>query len=245
MLLMSVKLYFFNLLPLTSLLLFAECGKKETMEPQNATEYTTHDSQGLRYLALGDSYTKAECELPANSYPSLLVNKFKEAGIKVQSQTTIAQTGWRTDNLKNAIDNAALQDTFDLVSLLIGVNNQYQGRSAQEYRTEFKDLLATAIRMAKGRKDKVFVLSIPDYGVTPFGSSHEAYISSQIDLFNAINKEETEALGVEYFDITPISRKAKTDSSLNCTDQLHPSAKMYAQWVNLMLPDVLSIIRNP
>lgn len=248
MLLMSVKLYFFNLLPLVLALLFAECRKKENMEPQNATDYTqytTHDPEGFSYLALGDSYTKAECEVPANSYPNQLVTKFKAAGLKVKSQTIIAQTGWRTDNLKDAINNAALQDTFDLVSLLIGVNNQYQGRSAQDYRTEFRGLLETAIRLAKGRNDKVFVISIPDYGVTPFGSGNEASIASQIDLFNAINKEETENKGVRYFDITPISRKAKTDGSLTCTDQLHPSAKMYAQWVDLMLPDLVSIVRKP
>jgi len=231
---------------LLSMTFFSECKKKEEMKPIDSyTIVKPLDTSGVAYLALGDSYTKGECETPANSYPYQLVSKFQEKGVKVSSRNVIAQTGWRTDNLKSAIDAASLKDTFDLVSLLIGVNNQFQGKSPESYRIEFRGLLEMAIYYAKGRKDKVFVLSIPDYGMTPFGSSNQANISQQIDLFNSINKEISDSMGVLYFDITPISRETKTDPSLTCTDQLHPSAKMYSRWVDLMLPKILMMIAKP
>jgi lysophospholipase L1-like esterase len=241
---MSLKLYFFSLPSLVSVLLFSEC-KKETMDLQKTAAEIDVKENKVSYLALGDSYTKAECELPTNAYPVILTNRLKENGVIFKSQKTIAQTGWRTDDLKNAINNASLQDTFDMVSLLIGVNNQYQGRSSEEYKIQFLDLLETSIQLAKGRKDKVFVVSIPDYGVTPFGNSNESYISAQIDIFNAINKKITDSMHVRYFDITPISRQAKTDPSLTCSDGLHPSVKMYNQWVDLMFPDILTLIQKP
>jgi lysophospholipase L1-like esterase len=125
-----------------------------------------------------------------------------------------------------------------LVSLLIGVNNQYQGRPINVYRTEFRQLLEQAIAFAGGDENKVFVLSIPDYGVTPFGSSNTAQISSEIDTYNAINLEITDSLKVQYFDITPISRMAANDPALLANDQLHPSGKMYQLWVSLMLNGV-------
>lgn len=241
---MSLKLYFFSLPYIASVLLFSEC-RKDNIETK-IISVPTEEKQTLKitYLALGDSYTKAECELPENAYPVLLSNRLQKNEVLVKSQKIIAQTGWRTDDLKNAIKNAALKDTFDLVSLLIGVNNQYQGKSPAEYRTEFRDLLETSIQLAKGRNDKVFVISIPDYGVTPFGSSNEAYIAAQIDLFNSINKEITDSMNVRYFNITPISRQAKTDPDLICIDGLHPSAKMYAQWVDLIFYDVLTMVQK-
>lgn len=250
---MSVKSYLF----MCSMLLisvFSECKKKEEMEPKKNVTVLEPDSTSISmpvfsaeitYLALGDSYTKAECEITTNGYPAQLVDSLKGNDVKVKSHFVIAQTGWRTDNLKNAINAAALQDTFDIVSLLIGVNNQFQGKSAESYRLEFRELLEMAIYYAKGRKEKVFVLSIPDYGATPFGASNEVYIGQQIDIFNEINKEETEALGVLYFDITPISREAKTDGSLTCTDNLHPSGKMYTRWVELIFPEVLKMVKTP
>jgi lysophospholipase L1-like esterase len=243
-----MKLYLLTTFSILSVILFSECRTKEKIGPMDADAHTVHtviDTSGISYLALGDSYTKAECEVSTNSYPYRLTQKFLDNGLKVKSRTTIAQTGWRTDNLKAAINAASLQDTFDIVSLLIGVNNQFQGKSPEAYRFEFRDLLETAIFYAQGRKDKVFVLSIPDYGVTPFGISNETYIGQQIDLFNSINKEVTDSLGVKYFDITPISRQAKNDATLICTDGLHPSGKMYGQWVDLMLPEVLLLAAKP
>jgi len=244
---MSSKLY---LLTLTSLLLisgFSECKKKDDIVPKSTTKiaYDTTAPKVITYLALGDSYTKAECETTMNGYPAQLVDTFQNTNIEVKSYKIIAQTGWRTDNLKNAINAAAIQDTFDLVSLLIGVNNQYQGRSPDAYRIEFRELLEMAIFYAKGNKDNVFVLSIPDYGATPFGCPNSVSIGQQIDLFNQINKEVTDSMEVAYFDITPISREAKTDPSLTCTDGLHPSGKMYKRWVDLIFPSVLQLAKQP
>ena len=240
-----MELKILKLFSILSVILFSDCEPKEKMENTSSALSTSHDTSGIRYLALGDSYTKAECEIPANSYPEKLVNKIREKGIKVSNHTVIAQTGWRTDNLKDAIDAASLENNFDIVSLLIGVNNQFQGKSPENYRKEFRELLELSIYYAKGRKDKVFVLSIPDYGATPYGSRNPRYIGQQIELFNKINKEVTDSVGVKYFDITPISKEAKTDAELTCTDGLHPSAKMYDRWVELMLSDVVEMIRKP
>ncbi|HSZ26154.1 MAG TPA: SGNH/GDSL hydrolase family protein [Cytophagaceae bacterium] len=243
---MSVKLYLFTIVPLCSMVVFSEYGQTISMKSDASEIFINSiDKEGISYLALGDSYTIAECEVSANSYPNQLVNKIRKSGISVKSITTIARTGWRTDDLKNAILKAALKDTFDMVSLLIGVNNQYQGKSLEEYKIQFQDLLETAIVLAKGRKDKVFVVSIPDYGVTPFGKANEHAISGKIDLFNNVNREITLKVGVRYFDITPISREAKEDKSLICTDLLHPSSKMYARWVEHIFPEVLLLLSKP
>ncbi len=206
--------------------------------------FPEHENIGFRYLALGDSYTVGEGELSANSFPSLLVQKLEEKGIKVGFQKIVAQTGWCTNDLMDAIKTAALKEEFDLVSLLIGVNNQYQKKDIAEYRIEFKALLQLAICLAKGRSENVSVLSIPDYGVTPFGSANEIFIGQQIDAYNVINKEIATSLGVVYCDITAISREAKGDSTLLCEDNLHPSAKMYARWVALLFPPVHKMLQN-
>lgn len=222
----------------TSLLLifvlFLACRKKE-IKMENA-------NKSITYLALGDSYTKGECESTANSFPYLLAERLKAKKISLPDPKVIAQTGWRTDQLLQAIDAADLQDTFGLVTLLIGVNNQFQGRSLEVYKTEFKSLLLQAIQLAKHRKERVVVLSIPDYGVTPFGSGNTAQIAMEIDSFNVANKHLTDSLGVRYLDVTTISREAATDPSLLCTDNLHPSAKMYARWVDLLEPIVLGML---
>jgi len=215
---------------------------KEPISDTTKIANPTPSTLKINYLALGDSYTKAEGISSDKSYPALLSFKLIDNQVVVNPQRTIAQTGWRTDNLSDAITNAALLDTFDLVSLQVGVNNQYQGKSASEYRVEFRALLEKAIYFARGREDKVFVLSIPDYGATPFGASNEIQIGQQIDQFNAINKEITDSLNVLYIDITPISRRAKTDASLLAPDNLHPSGKMYALWVDLFYDQVLALI---
>lgn len=192
----------------------------------------------ITYLALGDSYTIGESVEINQRFPVQLINSLRGRGYPCEEAEIIARTGWRTDNLMTAINGQNITDTFNLVSLLIGVNNQYQGRPINVYRTEFRQLLEQAIAFAGGDENKVFVLSIPDYGVTPFGSSNTAQISSEIDTYNAINLEITDSLKVQYFDITPISRMAANDPALLANDQLHPSGKMYQLWVSLMLNDV-------
>ncbi|RKR85617.1 lysophospholipase L1-like esterase [Mucilaginibacter gracilis] len=184
------------------------------------------------YLALGDSYTIGQSVDIKDPFPYQLQNIMAIKGFNVTTPNIIAVTGWTTGDLKNAIQQAGLNQQFDFVTLLIGVNNQYQGKSQTDYRTDFVQLLTTAIGFAGGNKQKVFVLSIPDYSVTPFAASaNKAKIATEIDQFNAINSDESTKAGVNYLDITPISRQAAADASLIASDGLHPSAKMYALWV--------------
>lgn len=189
----------------------------------------------LTYLALGDSYTIGEAVFPIESFPYQFAAQLKALGINVAEPKVIAKTGWTTDELQTAIEAESLTQTFDFVTLLIGVNNQYRGYSKDTYREEFKSLLQTAISFAGGDIKKVFVLSIPDWGVTPFGLAsgrNIEEIANEIDAFNAINKEETLVMGVSYTDITSGSRNAAADLSLVAEDGLHYSGKMHLQWAS-------------
>lgn len=192
------------------------------------------------YLALGDSYTIGESVAAEGSFPYQLAAELSRAKHPVNRPDIIATTGWTTDELINAINNSDLKNKkFDIVTLLIGVNNQYRGYSPDTYRTEFIRLLNTAIAYANGNKDHVFVLSIPDWGVTPYADGRDhSQIALEIAQFNSINKYETQKAGVAYIDITPISKQAANDASLNAADGLHPSAKMYGLWVKELLPVV-------
>ena len=183
------------------------------------------------YLALGDSYTIGESVAATERWPVQLVSALRANGRVFSDPLVIAKTGWRTDDLKAAIDKAQLKHDFDLVSLSIGVNNQYQGKSADQYAVEFEDLLLTAIALAKGVKGSVLVVSIPDYGYTPFGQRKQAEITQALDQFNAINARITKKHGVMYFNITDISRLGLAQADLVAADGLHPSGKMYALWV--------------
>lgn len=196
------------------------------------------NAQEKKYLALGDSYTIGESVSEAERWPNQLRDSLNKKGYAIGKPTIIATTGWRTDNLKNAMNIAQLKPEYDLVSLLIGVNNQYQGKSSDQYAIEFEDLLKTAIHLAKGRKENVFVVSIPDYGFTPFGKPKKEAITKAIDLFNEINARITYKYKVQYFNITEISRDGLADPSLVAGDGLHPSGKMYAQWVELIVRDL-------
>jgi len=184
-----------------------------------------------RYLALGDSYTIGESVVESERYPVQLAGE-----LKMPQPEIIAKTGWTTDELNAAIDKADPHGPYDLVTLLIGVNNQYRGRSADQYRSEFAALLQRAIGFAGGKTRNVVVVSIPDWGVTPFAKDRDqAKIAREIDQFNAINREETLRAGARYVDITPFSRKAASDPSLVAGDGLHPSGKMYSEWTRLIV----------
>jgi lysophospholipase L1-like esterase len=185
----------------------------------------------LSFLALGDSYTIGESVAEEERWPNQLADALSKKGKKVSKPTIIATTGWRTDNLKEAILKANLKNEYDLVSLLIGVNNQYQGKPAEQYAIEFEELLKMAISLAKGKRKNVFVVSIPDYGFTPFGLPKKEKISKQIDVFNNINKSISEKYKVAYYNITDISRQGIANPSLVAADGLHPSGKMYSLWV--------------
>ncbi|MFA1263352.1 SGNH/GDSL hydrolase family protein [Xanthomonas campestris pv. olitorii] len=193
----------------------------------------------LRYLALGDSYTIGEGVAPAQRWPSQLVVGLRAYGWNVAPPQIIATTGWTTDELQAGIDAAAPQDPFDLVSLLIGVNNQYRGRPLDEYRQQFDALLLRAIACANGHPARVFVLSIPDWGLTPFAraqSGDAALIGAQIDAFNAIAADRCSAHAVRFVDITATSRDGGDAVDMLVDDGLHPSGAMYARWTALALP---------
>ncbi len=190
---------------------------------------------GLSYLALGDSYTIGE-SVPTNSnFPYQLVDSISKKGNQYASPVIIARTGWRTDQLMDAIESAQLKKGYNLVTLLIGVNNEFQGRSLEEYEHDFILLCKKAIELAGNKKKRVVVLSIPDYGYTPYGKPNQNRISSRIDLFNASNKRISDSLQLNYVDITPISRRGLDDPDLVAGDGLHPSAEMYGLWVETIL----------
>src|SRR5579859_5875354 len=168
------------------------------------------DMQGTRavkYLALCDSYTIGESVAEQERWPNQLDEVLSRRTGRDINTTILATTGWRTDNLNNAINMARIEEVYDLVSLLIGVNNQYQGKSVEEYASEFEGLLKTSVRLAKGKPENVFVVSIPDYGFTPFGQKNQANISAAIDQFNAINKRISDQYKVKYVNVTDISRE--------------------------------------
>jgi lysophospholipase L1-like esterase len=184
--------------------------------------------QKPRYLALGDSYTIGESVPATDRFPVQVAHQ-----LGLGDPEIIAKTGWTTDELNAAIDAANPQGPYELVTLLIGVNNQYRGRDAEQYRGEFAALLQRAIGFAGGDATKVMVVSIPDWGVTPFAEGRDrAKIGAEIDRYNAINREETSRAGARYVDITPISRG--NDPTLVAGDGLHPSGKQYTEWVKLM-----------
>ena len=190
-----------------------------------------------RFLALGDSYTIGESVAIADRWPNQLALQLRKSGIDIANPEIIAKTGWTTDDLSSAIDAAKPHGRYALVTLLIGVNNQYRGRDAEQYRKEFAALLQRAIGFAGGDPKRVVVVSIPDWGVTPFAANRDrAKIAAEIDRFNAINAEETKRAGARYADVTPGSRQAASDKSLVAPDGLHPSAAMYAQWVSVIAP---------
>jgi lysophospholipase L1-like esterase len=197
-----------------------------------------------KYLALGDSYTIGESVDVLLKFPVQLIVRLNYEKIELDPKI-IAKTGWTTDELLEAIEEEAPSDDFDLVTLLIGVNNQYRGRDVDNYRQEFQVLLNKAVEFAKAEKDRVIVLSIPDYGVTPFGQKKgQRAIAEEIDQYNAINREISEQAGVNYIDITEISREALTKRYLIAQDELHPSGEMYGLWVDKMMSLVLEILKS-
>ena len=197
--------------------------------------------ENMRFLALGDSYTIGEGVAEDERWPVQLARLLRDDGFDVDEPEIIAQTGWTTDELDAGIDAgidaAAPTGPFELVSLLIGVNNQYRGRPVEEYRGEFGALLGRAAALAGGSAARVLVLSVPDWGVTPFAEGRDrGAIATEIDAFNAVNRAECEAGGARYVDVTPISRLAAGEASLLAEDRLHPSGEMYRRWAEAALP---------
>jgi len=213
------------------LLIGLSCETTKEIKPSIESDY--------RYLALGDSYTIGESVSEDGRWPAQLRDSLIARGNSFGDYKIIATTGWRTDDLSNAMDDENLASDYNLVSLLIGVNNQFQGKSVEDYKPEFEALLNRAINLAGGIKDNVFVVSIPDYAFTPFGQrSNSEKITTELILYNDACKEITIANGVKHIDITPISQRGIDEPSLVAGDGLHPSAGQYTLWVREILRDI-------
>ena len=197
----------------------------------------------MRYLALGDSYTIGEGAAEGDRWPVRLAGLLRERDVAVGDPQIIARTGWTTDELDAAITEADPRGPYALVTLLIGVNNQYRGRSAEEYREQFAALLERAVGFAGGNAGRVVVLSIPDWGPTPFAEGRDrAKIATEIDAFNDVNREVSQARGAHWVDVTPVSRASGGDRSMLVSDGLHYSGEMYEIWARLALPSALAAL---
>jgi lysophospholipase L1-like esterase len=203
-----------------------------------AMKYPAEKQRSYTYLALGDSYTIGEKVPAAENFPHQVLHILRTEGIPIKEPRIVAKTGWTTDELEEAISRENIRDTYDFVTLLIGVNNQYRGRQASEYTAGFESLLQKAIAFAGNNANRVIVLSIPDWGITPFAEGrNRKQIALEIDGYNRINRELSNRYHVHYLDITPETRKAERDPGLLTEDGLHPSGKEYAKWAT-RLPEV-------
>jgi len=198
----------------------------------------------IRYLALGDSYTIGESVPESKRWPNQLAGLLQANDLSTEV-TIIARTGWTVNELWDGIQVTPPNGTYDLVTLLIGVNDQYRGYPAGGYREDFRFMLGKAIEYAGGDPKRVVVLSIPDWGYTPFAATRDIEpISLMIDEFNAINLEEAKSAGTHYVDVTLISRMGLDDFDLIAQDRLHPSGKMYAMWAEKAFPVVVDILKS-
>ena len=197
------------------------------------------------FLSLGDSYTIGESVSATDRWSVQLAGMLRKDGLDVADPDIIARTGWTTAELQEAIKASNNQKTYSLVSLMIGVNNQYRGQSQDRYRTEFRELLQTAIKFAAGKASHVFVLSTPDWGSSPFAASrNKTQIAQEIDQFNAIAQAECQQAGVAFIDITPLTRSAAGDNSQFASDGLHYSGKQMQQWAASALPTAKEILKK-
>ena len=197
-------------------------------------------SGNLRYLALGDSYTIGEGVSETERWPVQLADLLRARGVDVATPEIVAVTGWTTDELSAGIDAADPRGPYALVSLLIGVNNQYRGLSADAYRVEFRALLRRAVAFAGGQASRVVVVSIPDWGVTAFAEGRDdARVAREIDAFNAIARDEASQAGARWVDVTPTSRRMP---QAVVGDGLHPNGEQYREWAALALPEAISAL---
>lgn len=213
----------------------------EALKPDEGE--SLNNPNNLSYLALGDSYTIGENVAEDMRWPVQLVKQLRTKEIEINEPKIIAKTGWTTDNLLNAMDANLGDEKYDLVSILIGVNNQFQNKSIIDYENDLNTIFSEAIQASKTGKEGVFVVSIPDYGATPFGASNAAEIGREIAQFNVVLERVASEYNLEFYNITPISKMAKSDRSLVANDGLHPSGKMYKLWVDLFLNDVLEKVK--
>ena len=196
------------------------------------------------YLALGDSYTIGESVPLYKSFPYQVVHLLRKKEFNFNAPEIIAKTGWTTDELQDGINNSILLSKYDFVTLLIGVNNQYRGRDAIEYKQQYEEILKKAIELANGKKDRVIIISIPDYSFTAHAQSMDTEkISREIEVFNSINKALSIQYKVQYVDVTAGSKDVKNNPSLMAADGLHPSEKQYAKWAKEIVELIASQLK--
>ncbi|MBD0851193.1 SGNH/GDSL hydrolase family protein [Maribacter arenosus] len=201
---------------------------------------TFPQQDSLSFLALGDSYTAGTSELTINSWPLQFAQLMDKKGVPLKPPTILAGAGWTTDDLLSEINTSNLETEYDLVSLLIGVNNQYRGLDIDQFKDQFKELLDKSVKLAGNNTSRVFVLSIPDWGVTPFARFKDKdKIRRELTTYNAIIEVETEKRGILFIEITKLSQQALWNKSLIASDSLHPSAKMYKDWAKKIQKKVL------
>jgi lysophospholipase L1-like esterase len=212
---------------------------------KSSTPQISESDMKSHFLALGDSYTIGHGVSERSRWPTQLADLLNEEGYPTEV-TVIARTGWTTADLWYGLEKVNPQATYDLVTLLIGVNDQLRGHPIDLYREDFQFMLRKAIQYAGGNADRVIVLSIPDYGYSlAFAAGRDIEpISIAIDAFNAVNREEAEKAGAYYVDITTLSRMALDDFELIADDRLHPSGKMYRMWTEKVYPVALEIIKR-
>jgi len=217
------------------LLLFFSCNQSE----KSISDDPVLPKEPIRYLALGDSYTIGESVMVEERYPIQLATMLTNDSFAVDETKIIAKTGWTTGELQAAINQEKPDSNYQLVSLLIGVNNQYRGNSIDVYAKEFEGLLQQAVAFANGEKEKVFVVSIPDYAYTPFGQNADSEaITKGVSGFNVVNKQITDQYNIAYYNITPISQEGIEKPVLVAQDKLHPSGEQYRIWVESFYEDV-------
>lgn len=229
-------------LTISLLIVLFACNQKETI-PSAPLVPAQPATSVYTWLVLGDSYSIGQGVNEAERFPAQTVNLLLQQGLAFQQPTYIATTGWTTGNLQNGIGSVN-PNPHTIVSLLIGVNDQYTSRDTTGYRQRFTQLLTKSIELAKGKKQNVFVLSIPDYSVTPFAASYDtARIRLELDWFNAINRNVTAAYGCPYLDITASTREVRYNRSLLAGDGLHPSGTLYKQWAERLAPLIIQSLK--
>lgn len=231
-----------------SIMLVTACSaageRGKTAVSETGTRATEREGPA-RFLALGDSYTIGESVASDQRWPVQLVKALRSEGIEIQSPRIIAETGWTTDELADAVQAAEPEHRFDLVSLMIGVNNQYRGRAVDDFREELDRLIERAIRLAGGSAGRVILISIPDWGVTPYARKDERSperIAAEIDAFNDVIRELAKRHGTRHVNVTDISREVADDILLVANDGLHPSPQQYRRWTKRILPVAREIL---
>lgn len=212
------------------------CTSTTEIKPE---QIPTMSKRSKTYLALGDSYTIGTAIAFPDNFPNQLADSVFSVDATEVSVKIVAQNGWRTDDLQRGIKRTDLDDKYDLVSLLIGVNNQYQGLPLTDFEIDFRSLLDTAIRYSGNDKNHIFVVSIPNYGYTPFGADKKEETTADLEKFNGLSNSICDEYGIDFYNITDISLEAETNAEFRAKDDLHPSKEQYAAWVNSFLDKVM------